>query len=93
MQYFLERSMELVQRILWIMTFFVFFCSLIPCACSCSVSSLVLLGAFLGIDGGGGGVSQSMNLIWHNSIKMQVHRILSFFFFFSCSNDHLGEQG
>ena len=43
------------------------------CACSCSVSSLVLLGASLGLDGGG--VSQSMNLVWHNSIKMQVHRV------------------
>ena len=45
-----------------------------PCACSCSVSSLVLLGAFLGIDGGG--VSQSMNLIWHHTIEMQVHLLL-----------------
>ena len=50
-----------------------------PYACSCSVSSLVLLGASLGIDGGG--VSQSMNLIWHNSIKMQVQRIFTPFFF------------
>ena len=63
------------------------------CAYSCSVSSLVLLGASLGLDGGG--VSQSMNLIWHNSIKMQVHRIfIPFsFLFVSCSSKHLGEQG
>ena len=47
--------------------------------CSCSVSSLVLLGASLGLDGGG--VSQSMNLIWHNSIKKQVHRIFTSFSF------------
>ena len=57
-----------------------------PCACSCSVSSLVLLGASLGLDGGG--VSQSMNLVWHNSIKMQVLRLfikispLLFYFLF-----------
>jgi len=34
----------------------------------CSVSSLVLLGASLGLDGGG--VSQSMNLIWHKPVQM-----------------------
>ncbi|KAF8165862.1 hypothetical protein B0H34DRAFT_254120 [Crassisporium funariophilum] len=34
----------------------------------CSVSSLVTLGTFLGIDGTG--VSQSMNLIWHSPVRM-----------------------
>ncbi|KAF8885762.1 hypothetical protein BD779DRAFT_1532320 [Infundibulicybe gibba] len=33
----------------------------------CSVSSLVLLGRFLGLDGTG--VSQSMNLLWHHPAK------------------------
>ena len=84
--------MGLVQPILWISMYYIRFMNCFffrsPYACSCSVSSLVLLGASLGIDGGG--VSQSMNLIWHNSIKMQVHRIFTPFFFFPpCSSKQL----
>jgi hypothetical protein len=40
----------------------------------CSVSALVVLGAAIGIDGTG--VSQSMNLIWHQPAKLLVPRIL-----------------
>jgi len=36
----------------------------------CSVSALVVLGAAMGVDGTG--VSQSMNLIWHQPAKMSV---------------------
>ncbi|KNZ72677.1 hypothetical protein J132_02110 [Termitomyces sp. J132] len=36
----------------------------------CSVSSLVVLGNAIGIDGTG--VSQSMNLIWHQPARMYV---------------------
>ena len=68
---FLKHSMGLVQRILWIsMLVLWIYDPLKQNACSCSVSSLVLMGASLGLDGGG--VSQSMNLIWHNPIKMRV---------------------
>ena len=72
--------MGLVQLILWISMFSQVFLIVLlevhlykPVLCSCSVSSLVLLGASLGIDGGG--VSQSMNLIWHNPVKMRVKYI------------------
>ena len=67
---FLEHSMGLVQHILWIsMNLFMNLeHSLLICTRSCSVSSLVLLGASLGLDGGG--VSQSMNLIWHKPVQM-----------------------
>jgi hypothetical protein len=40
---------------------------------SCSVSSLVVLGLVTGVDGIG--VSQSMNLIWHQPARLCVYRL------------------
>lgn len=39
----------------------------------CSVSALITLGRTVGVDGTG--VSQSMNLIWHRSIRLCVNII------------------